>query len=52
MNEEEERDMETRNDDVLKKSGTGSVARKELIRKIGNKICDRNDEGVRRLSKG
>ncbi|WP_155837221.1 hypothetical protein [Aneurinibacillus terranovensis] len=34
-----------------KKVNEDKTERKQLIRSLTNKVCDRNDEGLRRLSK-
>lgn len=44
MKEKEEKDMAVRKD-------SNSTPRQQKIREIAHKIADRNDEGLRRLSK-
>ena len=47
----EETGMAVRKEDLEKPKTTSRSERKVLIRAIGNKVCDRNDEALRRLSK-
>lgn len=46
---EEGKDMAIRSEDI--KNAKVTADRKKLIRKIANKVIDRNEEAFRRLSK-
>lgn len=47
----EETGMAVSKEDLDKPKTMSRSERKTLIRTIGNKVCDRNDEALRRLSK-
>lgn len=50
MCDEEEKDM-IREEDIKTIHKLSKEDRKKMIRSMIHKICDRNDEGLRRLSK-
>lgn len=51
MKEKEDENMAMNKSDLSKKPEARDLARKQRIRSLTHKICDRNDEGLRRLSK-
>ena len=46
--DKEEKDMAVRKEDL---KDAAKIARSQLIKKVTNQVADRNDEGLRRLSK-
>lgn len=51
MKEKEDDSMAMNKADLSRKPAEKDQARKQHIRSLTHKICDRNDEGLRRLSK-
>ena len=51
LTDKEEHDMAISKEKIQEQKAVMTNARKTLINRLANQVCDKNDEGLRRLSK-